>query len=438
MRIIATILLIAAVCIPGATSAQKPAEKTKPAKPPVVSGAVVDSSDRTSIYVTFDVPVPKDSDVPPADSWLIYEKVQDGKDAPPHIQRLEVSSLDKSGLATSYTLLLKLKDPVSKNAKALDMTITAETYILHLPAATLPAGQEDAAKQQFAASTGKSDSDIYFNGSYAAAAGTSAVYNVDSFAGYMEGIQRKKAYYGELGLYGQLKTTQSASINPNSFQVYGVYQRLVSNSTHWNAQFQIPYINYRFAGWEFDLSGKQVNFVTSPILTMPIRLSKAKLGPINPGFSVPHIVLSLGPEFVDVEKNALAPTGTWHTRGLLAASFSSGYKPPEPRKLFESVQLTSAYQVRLPSAPEIFYDPKFAVTNKTTGKTTIPPMLGTQPRHYVDTKFSYNLVKWVSATFENTYGSLPPSFNKTDATYTLGLCFTLKQTSYARYSILRP
>jgi hypothetical protein len=303
---------------------------------------------------------------------------------------------------------------------------------------TLPAAGGKSGKPPLAPSEGKSDSDIYFNGSYAAAEGTAAVYNVDAFAGYMEGMQRKKAYYGELGLYGQIRTTQSETINPNSFQVYGVYQRLVSNSTHWHSQFQIPYINYRFAGWEFDLGGKQVNFVTSPILTVPVRLSKAKLGPINPGFSVPHIVLSLGTEFVDVEKSALAPTGAWHTRGLLGASFSSGYKPPEPRKLFESVQLTAAYQVRLPSAPEIFYDPKFAVTNPTTGKITTPPMLGTQPRHFVDSKLCYSLVKWVSVTFENTYGSLPPSFNKTDATYTLGLSFTLKQTSYGRYSILRP
>jgi len=100
--------------------------------------------------------------------------------------------------------------------------------------------------------------------------------------------------------------------------------------------------------------------------------------------------------------------------------------------------VTSAYQVRILSAPEIFYDPKFGVLNKTTGKTVIPPLLGTQPRHNVDTKVTYSLVKWAAFTFENTYGSLPPVFVKTDQTFSFGLSFTLKQTSYGRYSILRP
>jgi len=435
------LILVLACAVTGLSTAngQTPAAKSKAAKTPVVSGAIVDSSNRSAIYVTFDYPVPVINDLPGADRWTIYEKTQEGKDGPPHIDKLEVESIDTSDFANSNTILLKLRNPVSRDAKALDMTLITSTYILHLPAATLPATPNDnSASQHLAGSTGKSDSDIYFNGSFAATDGSSPIYDVDAFAGYMEGMQRGKAYYGEVGVYGQVRTKQSLTVDPNSFQVYGVYQRLLSNSSHWRGQFQMPYINYRFAGWEFDLSGKQLNFVTSPIVAIPVRLSKKTLGQIEPGFSVPHMVLTLGPEFVDVEKSALAATGTWHTRGLFAASFASGYKAPEPMKLFEAVQLTSSYQVRLPSAPEIFYDPKFAKLNPATGKTVTPPMLGTQPRHFVDTTICYNFVKWVAFTFENTYGSLPPAFNKTDPTFTLGLSFTLKQTSYGRYSILRP
>lgn len=65
-------------------------------------------------------------------------------------------------------------------------------------------------------------------------------------------------------------------------------------------------------------------------------------------------------------------------------------------------------------------------------------MLGTQARHSLDTKLTYNVAKWAGITFEHTYGSLPPLFKKTGNTFEFGLVLTLKQTSYGRYSILKP
>jgi hypothetical protein len=65
-------------------------------------------------------------------------------------------------------------------------------------------------------------------------------------------------------------------------------------------------------------------------------------------------------------------------------------------------------------------------------------MLGTQPRHFVDTKVSYNFTSWGGVTFEHSYGSLPPIFFKTDQTFAVGLSLTLKQGGYGRYSILKP
>jgi len=65
-------------------------------------------------------------------------------------------------------------------------------------------------------------------------------------------------------------------------------------------------------------------------------------------------------------------------------------------------------------------------------------MLGTQPRHYVDTKLTYNFVQWLGLTVEHTYGSLPPSFVKTNHTVSIGFTFTLAETSNGRNSILKP
>jgi hypothetical protein len=227
-------------------------------------------------------------------------------------------------------------------------------------------------------------------------------------------------------------------VDPNSFLVYGIYEKNLGGDK-WLGPFQQPfYFNYRFAGAEFNRTGDQINFVTSPMLTVPMRLSGKLQSQLPQGVSTfPSVNLVMGTEFVDVEKSVLAPTGHWHTRGLLGATFAAGVAPKKP--WLYSVQFTSSYQIRLPSAPEIYFDPKFATVNPATGKVgATPPRLGTQPRHSIDSKVTYNIFEWFGFTFEHTYGSLPPSFVKTDQTFALGLTFTLKETSNARYAILRP
>jgi hypothetical protein len=404
----------------------------------------VDSSNRSLIHVLFDYPLPHTGDISDPASWVIYVKTQDGKN-PAQIQKLDVDSVDVSTFSEQNSITLVLRNPVSQSVKLLDTTLLTSSLIVHLPQvtdnaslATLASKPADGGQAPVGPSTGRSDSDIYFNGSYTATEGGSPIYNIDAFAGYMQALQSKTAYYGKLGVYGQLTTKASATVDPNSFLAYLVYQRQISSASGWHGQFQNPYINYRFVGWESDKSGAQVNLIDSPVVTFPVRFSARTLGRIEPGLTVPHMTLTMGTEFVDVQKSVLAPAGSWHTRGLASAAFTAGFRAPKPMALFNSIEVTSAYLVRILSAPEIFYDPKFGVLNKTTGKTVIPPLLGTQPRHNVDTKVTYSLVKWAAFTFENTYGSLPPVFVKTDQTFSFGLSFTLKQTSYGRYSILRP
>ncbi len=121
---------------------------------------------------------------------------------------------------------------------------------------------------------------------------------------------------------------------------------------------------------------------------------------------------SFGTEFVYVKKSILVPEGAWHTRGLASGTFAVGFAPKA--SFFDSIQLTSSYLGRFPSSPEIFYNSKFAPIDPTTGKPNpkkTPPMLGTQPRHSIDTKLTYNFAPWTgSATFmESNTGSPSPT-----------------------------
>ncbi len=416
---------------------------------PKIAGAAVDPNHRNRIIINFDNPAPDAGTVDKERFWIVYEKITTSPKTTA-AKRLDVDQIDVSGLATPEKhIILHLKEDIAgkPTIKEVDIVLANTTDFVTLPALTsatdLGTGI-DGTHSDFAAAKSRTDSDIYFNGSYAAVVGGPPVYNIDAFAGYMWSLQKKDSYYGRLGFYGQATTKMSPTADPNSFQIYLVYQNVLGNGEWWGPSqkwrpFQAPIFNYRFLGTEFDKNAQELNLTTSPILTFPFR-------PVSPPDNLnskisqwPQFNLIMGTEFVGVEKSVLAPTGAWHTRGLIGANFATGYAPKT--KGFDSITLTSSWQVRLPSAPEIFYDDKFAPIDPATGmKNTkaTPAMLGTQPRHSLDTKLTYNYAAWGGLTFEHTYGSLPPAFNKTDHTFTFGLTFTLQQASFGRTSILRP
>lgn len=401
---------------------------------PKIDDVSVVTSDRRLVFVHFDGPAPNLADIDHADYWTVYSKAS-GK-----VKKHTVVGVDVSRFAAQdeHTVILQLTQDLPEAWDALDVSLMNDKTILHVDEDVVtkpPSTGHGSHEEPLEAATDRDDSDIYFSGSYTGVVDGDPVWDIDAFAGYMKAIQTNSGYWGKVGFYGQAKTNSSATADPDSFLTYAVYQRVVGSG--WLGPFQAPYLNYRFAGWEFDHQGKELNFVTSPVMTFPFRLSGKLSGPIEPGITFPHATLQLGTEFVDVWDTPLSAAKGWHTRGLAGVTFSAGYAP-ESNGL-HSILLTSSYQVRIPSAPEIFYDDKFAPIDPATGKKgDTPPMLGTQARHTIDTTVTYMFLKWAGLSFEHTYGSLPPAFSFTGHSFKVGLTFTLKQTSYGRYSILKP
>jgi len=408
-----------------------------------VAAVSVDPQTRDVLHVTFDVPKPSDSSIQNRDFWIVYQKTSGGS------KRVFVKGVDTSQLGTNGEAALRLEGPLSSSdLKEVDVILANSTDFIEIPAVTSQAALglgERSDAGVIAKSKGKSDSDVYFSGSYTGVQDGDPVYDIDAFAGYMHGLQSKTKYYGSAGLYGQIRTKTSAVVDPNSFLTYLVYQNAIGHgwlnlgNSKQAPALQSPIFSYRAFGAEFSRTGTELNLITSPVITVPFR-------PIAPPDSAsgrvspwPQVNLSFGTEFVYVKKSILAPEGELHTRGLASGTFAVGYAPKA--KYFDSIQLTSVYQGRFPSAPEIFYDPKFAPIDPTTGKPNpkkIPPMLGTQPRHNFDTKLTYNFAPWTGVTFEHTYGSLPPIFNKTNNSFAFGLTVNFQFSEFGRYSILRP
>jgi hypothetical protein len=92
----------------------------------------------------------------------------------------------------------------------------------------------------------------------------------------------------------------------------------------------------------------------------------------------------------------------------------------------QSLTLRAGYQLRL-TAQEIFREAGNGVFE-----------LGDQARHRAEISLTYFPVKWTGLSFDYEYGGLPPVFFIAGHTFTAGISFTLKQTSYGRLSILTP
>src|SRR6202022_953067 len=206
-----------------------------------------------------------------------------------------------------HTIILQLTQDLPEDWDALDVSLVNDKTILHVDADVVTKPPNSNPGQQadpLEPATGRDDSDIYFSGSYTGVVNGDSVWEIDAFGGYMKAIQTSSHYWGKVGFYGEVKTTSSATADPDSFLTYAVYQRVLGSG--WLGPFQAPYLNCRFAGWEFDHQGKELNLVTSPVMTLPFRLSGKLSGPVEPGVTFPHMTLQLGTEFVDVWDTPLA------------------------------------------------------------------------------------------------------------------------------------
>jgi len=407
---------------------------------------------RDQLSVRFPPPYPVAADVTDGEFWTVEQMTKSGGANPPlhpakvnyspefgYATLIFASSFADGQELTSIKVLL-----ISPKGISDQVEITDETSLK-----TTPRGQTN-----LASADDKDSSDIYFNGSYSVIKDSDALFAVDAFAGHMWTLSRaepagqdacgalkfKAHYYGKLGFYGEATEKSAASANPDSFLNYIAYQitlpHLIPEA---HTGLQRPNFIYRVYGAEYNKTATELNTVTSPLLSIPWSPLRTHANQGDAISKWPLFHLVLGTEFVRVFDSPVAPIGKWHTRGLLGSDFVSGLAPK--KNGLNALTLTTSWQLRLPSSPEIFYNDKFAPIDPTTNKKDTdktPPMLGTQPRHYVDSKLTYNYAKWSGVTFEYTYGSKPPAFNVTDHTFAFGLSLTLKQNTPGRASILRP
>ena len=403
------------------------------AEAPEIAAAAVDATNARKIVLTFNTPQPV-AVVFNARFWtVVFATDADARQEEPAAIDIEacaggppIAGTCPPGQDIAQLALLAPRDAPA-NLKAIEVfyhgTAGAGRQIFEIAAG--PSGPLAGAK--------KDDADISFTGSYARVVEGEGKYDIDTFAGYMRRVGSRPGA-GRAGFYAQAKTKDSDTADPQSFAVHAVWQRVVGGGG-FAGPVQSPFVNAR-AGLEFDKDGEQRNVVISPVVTLPFRAGRGTLGMIQPGLTSPHGTIHAGVEVVKPRTSAFGELA-WRTRGLVGSTFVVGYQPE--RSGFYSVLAKAAYQVRFLSAPEPYKDPRRGPVDPATGERGDPVLeLGSQPRHQAEAAFEYFPAKWTAVEIKYEYGSLPPAFVVTDHTVTLGLKFTLKQTSYGRYSILKP
>jgi hypothetical protein len=414
------------------------------ADPPKIIGASVEPNDRRLVIVTFDPAVPP-STVLSALSWTVVLTTKTAiRDA--QVQRVGIVTCS----TTVYDILVarcpkgesaveiaaQMAAPAPTDLTKLEVRYQGSTgavsFVADLTVPRSPGAFVGAASD---------DADVGFTGTWTKTQDEDGLFTIDAFAGYMRArVHANQAgratYLGRIGFYGQAKTNESKAVAPDSFLVYGVYQREFA-AGGFHGLFQAPVVNVRAPGWEFDRKGEQRNFVVSPVLTVPVRwFVPGKLGVLEPGLTVPHGTLQIGAEVV---KPLEAKFGNkdWRVRGLVGGTFLTGYAPESP--WINSIQFSASYLVRFLSDPEVFKDPRRAPIDPATGKRGDAVFeLGSCARPHAEAEFTYRPAKWIGVSVKYEFGSEPPVFVVTNHTVTVGLSFALKQTSYGRYAILKP
>jgi hypothetical protein len=416
------------------------------AVPTLVQGSV-EPNDRRILYVTFDAPQPAPADVMPATYWELVITTSAGTSR---------SSVDGAAIKTCSRLValhgflsrcppgesiveiaLQLARPVPDPVRQVDILYVGQAGT----AAIALSGPFDLALGRMPgppiAAAGTDDADIYVDGKYARVADAAATFDINAYAGYMRAVASDSSrYWGRAGVYGQARAKDSPNGDPDSVLLYGVYQR-VMGSGGFHGPLQSPILNVRLPGLELDRRGGQRNLIVSPVITVPLRLSSGALGPIQPGFVFPHMTVFAGAEMVKPLRSALQLDRSWRVRGLIGATLTTGLAPERP--WVQSVTLKAAYQVRILSSQEVFKDPLRAPIDPATGERGGARFeLGSQSRDRIEISLCYFPVRWTGLSFDYEHGSLPPVFAVAGHTFTLGITFTLKQTSYGRFSILAP
>jgi hypothetical protein len=267
----------------------------------------------------------------------------------------------------------------------------------------------------------KEASDLYLNLSFSPGINSPQQYSIDAALGTLFPIlPSSDSNFGSFGFLAAVKTDKRKKADPDSYRVFGVYERPLTASSLWPLQGVI--FTWLFAGTEFERQAKNTNFISSPLLDFPLRLRGSTIH--NQKQIVPILTPEIGLEIGKNFENAVNSGGQGIiARGIVGGNLSVIFSPK--LKLFQAIHLTSGYKLRLPATDEVFTLTKLDAK----GQTVDAPSLNTKPRHYIKNELGFTLWDPLSFTITHEYGEIPPAFRLVDHKVSVGLTLAVQQTN---------
>jgi hypothetical protein len=273
----------------------------------------------------------------------------------------------------------------------------------------VPAAEPPASA--IAPSDSPDDSDVYLSGLVSPAKGSATTFSVDAFARYTVARPSRWSEWQVSGLY---KADERPKADPDTAQLAVSFTHVGNRiNSYWDA-----------ARYELERTGDVQNLLTAGRVVRPLsRILSRPLDPKRPkGGDV--VLASLGLDLGlgvegGVNLDTELPEGA-ASRGILrlvpSVTFSLVWLTPP---LVERVDLTAAYEVRLPATDEIFLETRVDGDDPEV-------QANRRARHWVDVTADVMVNDYAGINVRYEYGSLPPAFSFVDHKGTLGLVIKFK------------
>jgi hypothetical protein len=357
----------------------------------------VDDASRQSIEVLFGESSPEDEAVRNKDHWRVIAIDENGDTQTYLPETVDPDKLNKEAILHMAVSLASggPLDPATHK-------IIVRYQEHNLPTVVLGSPKKKGPQKVFTAAKGKKDADIYFSGSATGQRGSGPVYSIEAKAGYLQSLREKGAIGGRF----TFASDAGSDIDPDSITASGTYQKIfVFDST------KGIILNSDFLGGEFDKEGQTLNLTTEldGTLVLPSKhLGENTFATMDfmGGFEAGHNY-----------KNPLNTQGLgnfWRPKFGVNA-YLVALAPP---KIFNRINLSASYIVRLPQSAEPF-------TQKVSGSNITS--LTKKPRHHVDLDLGLMFAPSYGLTISYRYGSLPPDFKFVDHKVAIGFTLQLKQ-----------
>ena len=369
------------------------------------------------LTVKFDTPPPNQNDAENSSKWFAV-CFPDSTNSPAQVKINTATHRANSAgktlpFSTSPTITLEFEQDVTTNCSMVEVTFLADKSPSQRWTKKKDKNGQGSTKpgffsELFSPAKGSDNPDYSISGTVVPAVGSGPLYSLDA------SLQPRilKGSPSSLVFSAKAKTDSSHKADLDSFSWSLDYRHFPAFPL---GETLSP------AGMEFNKTGDVMNFISGGSLVWTHFRSV-----ISEGKPVVTAGLDLraGVELGDNFKNTFTIANHPNQRGsgfifrsVPSARFVLVIPTSNPK---HEIQLSSNYTVRLPARDELFLETRLHTKDPV-------PLLGTNPRHYIENNLTFKLTEFFSFKVQHSYGSLPPSFKFTDQRGSVGIVFQANQ-----------